>query len=162
MCYHDCRPHITVEHSSYRQDQFLVLMCDGIWNAMPNKQVVEFVIKHLTLKWPLNKICEEIIRQILPATMPEKGIVGKDNMTVMIVRTKCDRKSPSLQESNSTKIISSLKMLSKSKINNSPQEHKSKKNHASKSSNKSCKKSLTGSSVSGSNKPRDFINSSHR
>ncbi|KAI2795958.1 hypothetical protein RDWZM_004615 [Blomia tropicalis] len=79
-------PFTMVEQVHSKSDQFIVLMCDGIWNAMTNQDVVDYVRRSINRNVPLVKICEDIIRQILPATMPESGIIGKDNMTVMIIR----------------------------------------------------------------------------
>lgn len=77
-------PHITVEVINPK-DQFILLICDGIWNAMPNQELVEFVNKRM-VDSPLTRICEDAIRAILPTVMPKTGIVGKDNMTIMIIK----------------------------------------------------------------------------
>lgn len=69
-------------------DQFLVLMCDGIWNTLTNEEVVAFVAKRMTKGAKLGKITEAVIKQVLPEKMPPSGIKGKDNMTFMIVRLK--------------------------------------------------------------------------
>jgi hypothetical protein len=36
----------------------------------------------------LSKICEQLFARLLPQIMPTKGIVGKDNITFMIVKFK--------------------------------------------------------------------------
>ena len=104
-------PHLTVEPANAKKDAFLVLMCDGIWNAMDNQAVVAFVQRGLDAKWPLAKIARRMIDKIRPEKMPPTGIVGKDNMTVVIIKPESTGSSKSLHtpESVKSKDSSSLK-----------------------------------------------------
>ncbi|KAH8366868.1 hypothetical protein KR084_010523, partial [Drosophila pseudotakahashii] len=70
------------------EDEFMVLACDGIWNYMSSKEVVDFVrfrLKDESKK--LSNICEELFDNCLaPNTMGDG--TGCDNMTAVIVKFK--------------------------------------------------------------------------
>ncbi|XP_016962343.1 probable protein phosphatase CG10417 [Drosophila biarmipes] len=70
------------------EDEFMVLACDGIWNYMSSKEVIDFVRFRLKDKSKkLSKICEELFDNCLaPNTMGDG--TGCDNMTAVIVRFK--------------------------------------------------------------------------
>ena len=78
-------PFTDVRAAESTSDAFLVLICDGIWNAMANQEVVDFIKQRLAAKKKLEQIAEEAIVRILPKEMPSQGIAGKDNMTLMII-----------------------------------------------------------------------------
>ncbi|KAI2811580.1 hypothetical protein RDWZM_003658 [Blomia tropicalis] len=78
-------PDVIVERFNESTDQFMVLMCDGIWNSMANEEVISFIHKRIKTK-KLSSITEEIADKILPKVMPTSGIKGKDNMTIVIIR----------------------------------------------------------------------------
>ncbi|OTF82971.1 Protein phosphatase 2C-like protein [Euroglyphus maynei] len=79
-------PHTTVEKIN-EDDRFIVLICDGIWNAISNQDLIEYIGRCMNEKMPLNHICESVIQRILPVnSMPKQGIAGKDNMTIMIIK----------------------------------------------------------------------------
>jgi len=68
-------------------DDFFVVGCDGIWECMPNQEIVDFVAKRLKDKDKLlSKIVEELLDTIL-ASDTATGI-GCDNMTCLIVTLK--------------------------------------------------------------------------
>jgi len=68
-------------------DDFFVLGCDGIWECMPNQEIIDFVGKRLKDKDKLlSKIVEELLDTIL-ASDTGTGI-GCDNMTCCIVALK--------------------------------------------------------------------------
>ncbi|XP_037728570.1 probable protein phosphatase CG10417 isoform X1 [Drosophila subpulchrella] len=70
------------------EDEFMVLACDGIWNYMSSKEVIDFVRFRLKDKSKkLSNICEELFDNCLaPNTMGDG--TGCDNMTAVIVRFK--------------------------------------------------------------------------
>ncbi|OTF77310.1 protein phosphatase 2C-like protein [Euroglyphus maynei] len=78
-------PDVIVEPYNEKTDQFMVLMCDGIWNSMTNEDVIQYIGRRIRTD-RLSQITEDIIRKILPEEMPERGIQGKDNMTIVIVK----------------------------------------------------------------------------
>ncbi|XP_041484040.1 probable protein phosphatase 2C 21 [Lytechinus variegatus] len=73
------------------QDDFMVVACDGIWNAMTSQEVIDFVRSRLensvetdqTNK--LSKICEELFDFCLAPDTSGDG-TGCDNMTCVIVQ----------------------------------------------------------------------------
>ncbi|KAG5470985.1 hypothetical protein CUR178_02292 [Leishmania enriettii] len=67
------------------KDEFAVLACDGIWDIMSSKQVVDFVRPRIQERMPLGKICEELMDACLS---PQPFRLGCDNMSVVIVRFK--------------------------------------------------------------------------
>ncbi|OBZ81488.1 Protein phosphatase 2C 2 [Choanephora cucurbitarum] len=78
-----CYPDV-VEHTITDQDEFLVLACDGIWDCMSNREVVDFVRHHLANKMKLDEICEQMMDHCL-APESDGGGLGCDNMSVIIV-----------------------------------------------------------------------------
>ncbi|GAB1601087.1 probable protein phosphatase 2C 58 isoform X1 [Argonauta hians] len=87
-----------------KDDEFLVLACDGIWNFMSSQEVVDYVRERLEdpKRNPnLSSICEEIFDYCLaPNTMGDG--TGCDNMTCVIVdlkkgSTSCNKKRTSEQ-----------------------------------------------------------------
>jgi len=69
------------------EDEFLVLACDGIWNAMTNDEVLDFVRERLNREEKISKICEEIFDHCLAPDTNNDG-TGCDNMTCLIIRFK--------------------------------------------------------------------------
>jgi len=72
-----------------KEDEFMVLACDGIWNVMTSEEVVKYVKEKLDAdeKVPLSKICEELFDLCLAPDTKNNGS-GCDNMTCMIVKLK--------------------------------------------------------------------------
>ena len=64
--------------------EFIVLACDGIWDVMSNKEVVDFVRQKISQQIKPAEICESILNHCL-APDCRLGGVGCDNMTVIIV-----------------------------------------------------------------------------
>lgn len=103
-----------------REDEFLVLACDGIWNVMTNDEVTQFIKEKLEVKndekTPLSTICEELFDLCLAPDTKNDGS-GCDNMTCMIVRFKLNI---------NTGIISADE-ASEKRTNNSPDQNGSSK-----------------------------------
>ncbi|KTW32682.1 uncharacterized protein T551_00167 [Pneumocystis jirovecii RU7] len=76
-------PDVT-QHILDKDDEFLVLACDGIWDCQTSQAVVEFVRRGIAAKQELHKICENLMDNCL-ASSSETGGLGCDNMTVIIV-----------------------------------------------------------------------------
>ncbi|KAJ3110969.1 Protein phosphatase 2C 2 [Physocladia obscura] len=74
-----------------RQDDFIFLACDGIWDCMSNDQVVDFVMSRISEGRSLADISELIMEYCL-AGDSDVGGVGCDNMTVIIVAILGDGK----------------------------------------------------------------------
>lgn len=73
------------------QDDFMVVACDGIWNAMTSQDVIDFVTHRLENSREsdqsnkLSKICEELFDFCLSPDTSGDG-TGCDNMTCVIVQ----------------------------------------------------------------------------
>jgi serine/threonine protein phosphatase PrpC len=78
-----CRPDVTICRRNKKNDQFLVLACDGIWDVISNDECSNLVNDGITLatRFPrdLGTICEEVIDE----SFIERR--SRDNMTVMII-----------------------------------------------------------------------------
>lgn len=64
--------------------EFLVLACDGIWDVMNNKEVIDFCRKRIGQGMYPEEICEELMNNCL-APDCQMGGLGGDNMTVVLV-----------------------------------------------------------------------------
>jgi serine/threonine protein phosphatase PrpC len=79
---------VVVEQLKPNKDEFMVIMFDGVWNCISNEELISFVAKTIKTSEKLSKICEQLFARLPPQFMPTKGIVGKDNMTFVIVKFK--------------------------------------------------------------------------
>ncbi|KAI9282651.1 phosphatase 2C-like domain-containing protein [Sporodiniella umbellata] len=73
-----------IDHQITKDDEFIVLACDGIWDCMSNQEVVEFVHKGIKLGKRLEEICEDMMDHCLADEQTSNGL-GYDNMSVIIV-----------------------------------------------------------------------------
>ena len=64
--------------------EFLVLACDGIWDVMSNKEVIDFCRTRIGQGMYPEEICEELMNHCL-APDCQMGGLGGDNMTVVLV-----------------------------------------------------------------------------
>nr|CAJ2479055.1 unnamed protein product [Leishmania braziliensis] len=78
-------PEVRVTKLNRDKDEFAVLACDGIWDIMSSKQVVDFVRPRIQERVPLGKICEELMDACLS---PQPFRLGCDNMSVVIIKFK--------------------------------------------------------------------------
>eukprot|EP00795_Rhopilema_esculentum_P007765 gene7765-13608_t len=72
-----------------KDDQFMIIACDGIWNIMTSQEAVDFVSKKLEEqkkagKICLSKICEEIFDECLAPDTSGDGS-GCDNMSCIVI-----------------------------------------------------------------------------
>ncbi|CEP16451.1 hypothetical protein [Parasitella parasitica] len=72
------------DHEITKNDEFLVLACDGIWDCMSNQEVVEYVRSGIAQDKTLDKICESIMDNCLADDHTTNGL-GFDNMSIIIV-----------------------------------------------------------------------------
>jgi serine/threonine protein phosphatase PrpC len=79
-------PDVKTEPLNRTTDTALVLICDGVWNSVSAEMLIQYVARRMIRVRPLSKVCEEVFAQILPKEMPAHGIIGKDNMTFVIVK----------------------------------------------------------------------------
>jgi len=76
-------PDVKVEAIS-PESQFLIIACDGIWDCLSSQDAVNFVSKKIA-KGKLSTIAEEMMDSIIPNDINEKGGLGCDNMTCIVV-----------------------------------------------------------------------------
>ncbi|CAO3695652.1 unnamed protein product [Rhizopus stolonifer] len=78
-----CDPDL-IDHEITKDDEFIVLACDGIWDCMSNQEVVEFVHKGVKIGKRLEEICEDMMDHCVADEQTSNGL-GYDNMSVIIV-----------------------------------------------------------------------------
>ena len=85
-----CSPAQIFSIALTKDDEFIILACDGIWDVMSNQQAVDFVRERLedpTKRENLQLICEEMFDFCL-AKDTNPPALGTDNMTAVIVLLK--------------------------------------------------------------------------
>jgi len=86
-----------VSHTITKEDEFMVVACDGIWNCMSSQEAVDFVREHITdakqslecSKTWLSDISGKLMDRCMAADTMGDGC-GCDNMTAVIVMLNQD------------------------------------------------------------------------
>lgn len=66
-----------------KDDDFILMGCDGVWETLSEKEIVDFIYAKLKEKTPLKTIAEELLDKLIaPDTL--NGI-GCDNMTMVLI-----------------------------------------------------------------------------
>lgn len=73
-----------ITHKATKEDEFLIIACDGIWDVLKNQEAVDFVRRCIAQRKDLHEIAELMMDRCL-APDSDWGGVGCDNMTVVIV-----------------------------------------------------------------------------
>jgi protein phosphatase 1G len=79
-------PDVVVEELKPNEDEFMVLVSDGVSSCISIAELISFVAERIKTTYKLSEICEQLFTRILPEVMPAEGAAGKDNMTFMIVK----------------------------------------------------------------------------
>ncbi|CAE7235069.1 unnamed protein product [Symbiodinium pilosum] len=94
-------------------DEFLLLACDGIWEAISSQDAVDFIKERLRgvsgAKAPLSTIMEELLDHCFAPDLISSGGIGGDNMTALLVLLQpgtC-RPYPEVQSSQASQFSSS-------------------------------------------------------
>lgn len=71
------------------EDDFIVLACDGIWNSMSSKEVVEYINEEMKKgEKKLSKICDSLFFKCLAEDAHSSDGSGCDNQTAIIIKLK--------------------------------------------------------------------------
>jgi protein phosphatase PTC2/3 len=82
-------PDVT-EHNMDLDDEFLIIASDGIWECYSSQAVVSFVAEHIAKNNKLETICEMLMDECITPDA-ETSVVGRDNMTMIIIGLLQDR-----------------------------------------------------------------------
>jgi len=78
----DAKPYVTHTPEIYeypiKNDKFIVIGCDGLWDVLSNQEVIDFVLFLMKKTKDLKKIAKKLVNHAL-----EKG--SQDNITVIII-----------------------------------------------------------------------------
>lgn len=90
-------PDIKVVELNPREDDFIIMGCDGIWETKTNEEMVEYIYERLKQKKELKAIVEELLNDIISPDYTQtgkpkyfnpnisKGGIGCDNMTCILI-----------------------------------------------------------------------------
>mmetsp|Transcript_69056 Transcript_69056/g.202166 ORF Transcript_69056/g.202166 Transcript_69056/m.202166 type:complete len:398 (-) Transcript_69056:104-1297(-) len=73
-----------------KDDQFIVLACDGVWDVKTNQEVCDFVGSRLAQGEEIPKIVEALLDDCIVADPRETHGIGGDNMTCVVVQLRHD------------------------------------------------------------------------
>ena len=103
------------------EDDFIVLACDGIWNSMSSREVVEYINDEMRKEKKLSKICDSLFFKCLAEDAHNSDGSGCDNQTAIIIKLKdlptnkdngelanAASEVAAKSESNETKIVAEL------------------------------------------------------
>jgi len=71
-----------------RKGDFVVLASDGVWDAMSNQSVVDFIRYKLKNMVPVQTICAELLQECLSPFNLFQTLGGRDNMTIILALFK--------------------------------------------------------------------------
>eukprot|EP00759_Apiculatamorpha_spiralis_P049929 PhF_6_TR44530/c0_g1_i1/m.68596/K14803/PTC2_3; protein phosphatase PTC2/3 len=81
-----CVPDIT-KTPKHKDDEFIVVGCDGIWDCMQSQQVVDFICAQLRQHSSPIKSVEALLDKCVAKDVGDDGI-GTDNMSVIVLMLK--------------------------------------------------------------------------
>ena len=79
------------------KDDFIVIACDGIWNSMNSKEVVDYINEEMKKEKKLSKICDSLFFKCLAEDTHNSDSSGCDNQTAIIIKLK---DLPEIEEDN--------------------------------------------------------------
>lgn len=83
-------PDIKVENFT-KNDQFIIVACDGIWDCKSSQEGCDDIAKGIAARKagePQHKVIADLLDSILSEDPDEKGAVGNDNMTCLVIEFK--------------------------------------------------------------------------
>eukprot|EP00413_Alexandrium_margalefii_P000908 CAMPEP_0204514834 /NCGR_PEP_ID=MMETSP0661-20131031/2292_1 /ASSEMBLY_ACC=CAM_ASM_000606 /TAXON_ID=109239 /ORGANISM="Alexandrium margalefi, Strain AMGDE01CS-322" /LENGTH=367 /DNA_ID=CAMNT_0051520113 /DNA_START=75 /DNA_END=1178 /DNA_ORIENTATION=- len=73
-----------------KDDEFIVLACDGVWDVKSNQEVCDFVGPRLKKGQDIPRIVEELLDDCIAVDPRETHGLGGDNMTCVVVQLRHD------------------------------------------------------------------------
>ena len=83
-----CDPEVTITERK-KDDNFLILACDGIWDCLTNQDCVYVMKEHIRdLKSgePYSKCVADLFDKICATDIIKSGGIGTDNMTCILIK----------------------------------------------------------------------------
>eukprot|EP00760_Papus_ankaliazontas_P024248 PhM_4_TR216/c0_g1_i1/m.74227/K14803/PTC2_3; protein phosphatase PTC2/3 len=81
-----CVPDVSTT-ARHKDDEFVVVACDGVWDVLQSQQVVDFISAQLRTHRSPQKAAEALLDRCVAKDVTEDGI-GTDNMSVIIMTLK--------------------------------------------------------------------------
>lgn len=81
-------PDLKVVELDHKNDEFIIMGCDGIWEKWSNQEMVDWIRPRLTEGQSEAKIVEDLLHTLLSPNYTETEGIGCDNMSAILIRFK--------------------------------------------------------------------------
>ena len=84
-------PDVKIVEINWKEDDFIIMGCDGIWEVKNNQEMVDYVYdKFKSGITDLKVIIKDLLEDIISEDYQKTQGIGCDNMTCLIIQIKKD------------------------------------------------------------------------